>query len=104
MNLNPVGNTWQRLVYRIAGDDHRDFITLIFGWQKIVGKLLAERTELIKLDNNVLFVSVLNNVWMQELVLHKKRFIDEVESVLQIKLQDIIFYLGRKTEKRKKKC
>ena len=68
MDLSPACNIWQKIVLKIAGLEHHDFVVLAFGWQKIVGKLLAERTELNKLEKGILFVSVSNNVWMQELM------------------------------------
>ena len=104
MNLSPAGKAWQNLVFSIAGAEYHDFVTLAFGWQKIVGKLLAERTELNKLEKNVLFVSVLNNVWMQELVLHKSKIIHDIEFILRIKLKEIVFFIGQeKTRIGKKK-
>ena len=104
MNLSPAGKVWQNLVFNIAGAKYHDFVTLAFGWQKIVGKLLAERTELNKLENNVLFVSVLNNVWMQELILHKSKIIQDIESIFRIKLNEIVFFIGQeKTRIGKKK-
>ena len=68
---------------------------MAFGWRKIVGKLLAERTELKKLEHDVLFVSVLNNVWMQELILRKSQIINDIDSILALKLKEIVFYIGQ---------
>ncbi len=95
MNLSPAGNAWQKLVFNIAGAEYHDFVTLAFGWQKVVGKLLAERTELIKLEHDVLFVSVMNNVWMQELIIRKSQILIDIESILAIKLKEIVFFIGQ---------
>jgi hypothetical protein len=34
MDLELGGRSWQKLIYDIAGDDNRDFVTLAFGWKK----------------------------------------------------------------------
>ena len=93
--------TWQKLVYRIAGDEFRDFVTLAFGWKKIVGKLLAQKTEIHKLDKKVLFVSVTNSVWMQELILRKFQIMEDIKRMLLIDLTEIVFFI--ETEEKRKK-
>ncbi|HPR16889.1 MAG TPA: DUF721 domain-containing protein [Candidatus Cloacimonadota bacterium] len=99
MELARPGNAWQQLVFRLAGEDKHDFVVLAFGWKKIVGKLLAERTSLQKVDNQVLFVSVTNNVWMQELVLRKAQILEDIAKILKIKLADVVFFIGKEDRK-----
>ncbi len=95
MDLMYAGNAWKSVVYKIAGEDKKDFVTLAFGWKKIVGKLLAERTNLHKLENQVLFVSVYNSVWLQELILRKTQIKKDIESVLKLNLKEIVFFVGK---------
>lgn len=101
MDMELNNQHWQKLIYRIAGDEYRDFVTLAFGWKKIVGRLLAQKAELHKLEKKVLFVAVSNNVWMQELILRKFKIIEDIEAILHIGLKDIVFFIEAE-EKRKK--
>ncbi len=103
MDLELGGKSWQKLVYNIAGDEYRDFVTLAFGWKKIVGKILDQKAELHKLEKNVLFVSVTNNVWMQELILRKYQIIEDIEAILQITLKDIVFFIEAEEKRGKLK-
>ena len=93
MNLNHTGSSLRSLVYNIAGDKFKDFVTVAFGWKKIVGNILAQRSNIEKLENKVLFVSVHNNVWMQELILRKTQLITDIYSMLHIQLGDIVFFI-----------
>ncbi len=93
MTFIQAGNSLQKLVFNIGGPDYEDLLVLAFGWKHIVGNLLAERSWIQKLDNNILFVSATNNVWMQELILRKVKLIQDIESKFKIKLSDIIFFL-----------
>ncbi|MCD4819083.1 MAG: DUF721 domain-containing protein [Candidatus Cloacimonetes bacterium] len=89
-----TGNIIKNVVYNIAGSDFKDLVTLVFGWKKIVGKLLSERAKIIKFENKILFIAVTNNVWMQELVLRKYKIMQDIQNKLYIKLDDIIFFIG----------
>ncbi|HCX73377.1 MAG TPA: hypothetical protein DHM37_06655 [Candidatus Cloacimonas sp.] len=90
-----AGDAIKKLVYSIAGEKYRDLVTIRFNWERIVGKLLAERTNLKKLQHQTLFVGVTNNVWMQELVLRKQQIIEDIKLMLGISLKDIVFFLER---------
>lgn len=93
MDFTPNRSAIQKLVYNIAGEENRDFISLAFGWKSIVGKLLSEKAFIHKIENNVLFVAVTNNVWMQELVLQKEMIKAKIYLLLKIKLSDIVFFI-----------
>jgi hypothetical protein len=106
MDLNHTGSSIRELVYNIAGDKFKDFVTIAFGWKKIVGSILAQRSFVEKLDNKVLFISVHNNVWMQELILRKSELISDFNSKMNIHIEDIVFFIkskGLKTNFRKYK-
>ena len=93
MNFTQTGSAIHKLVFSIAGPENRDFISIAFGWKNIVGKLLAERAFIHKIENNTLFVAVTNNVWMQELVLQKQMIITKIFDQLTIKISDIVFFI-----------
>jgi len=95
-----TGNAVKDLVYRISGEENHDLITIAFGWKSIVGKLLAERAEIIKLENDVLFIAVSNNVWLQELVLRRSQLLSDVNKILHVKLSNIVFFLKQSKKRR----
>lgn len=67
-------------------------------WRKAVGKLLADRTQIYRLENDVLFVLVADSVWLQELVLQKPNIIEKINNSLpaEQKLKNIILSLSSK--------
>ncbi len=99
MDFISAGNVLQKLVLDIAGSEFRNLVKIAFGWKKIVGKILAERTSIQKLEKKVLFVSVTNNVWMQELVLNKSKIITKIKTVLNVEIEDIIFFLKQRRKR-----
>ncbi|NQV17042.1 MAG: DUF721 domain-containing protein [Armatimonadetes bacterium] len=99
MDFISAGNVLQKLVLDIAGPEFRNLVKIAFGWKKIVGKILAERTSIQKLEKKVLFVSVTNNVWMQELVLTKSKIIEKIKMVLNVEIEDIIFFIKQRKKR-----
>ncbi|KQC07189.1 MAG: hypothetical protein APR54_01105 [Candidatus Cloacimonas sp. SDB] len=93
MNFIPAGKTLHDLTFSLAGSKYKELVILAFGWKMLLGELLAERTSLRKLEKNILFVSVKNNIWMQELVLRKSEIIKDVKRKYNIQLKNIIFSL-----------
>lgn len=93
MKLSRAGNAIQALVYRIAGTDNQDLVAIAWNWRRIVGSLLADRTEIVKMENKVLFIAVSNSVWMQELILQKYRIIGAIKRKAGVTLSDIIFFI-----------
>jgi predicted nucleic acid-binding Zn ribbon protein len=67
-------------------------------WSKSVGRLLANKSQIYRLENDVLFVLVADNVWLQELVLRKPQIIKKINKSLPDKeqIKDIIFSLSSK--------
>ncbi|MDY6915311.1 MAG: DUF721 domain-containing protein [Candidatus Cloacimonadota bacterium] len=90
-----AGDALKQLLYSIAGEKYKDLVTISINWEGIVGKLLAERTNIKSLRHNTLFVGVSNNVWLQELVLRKQQIIEDIKLTLNIPLKDIVFTLQR---------
>ncbi|MBM4403480.1 MAG: DUF721 domain-containing protein [Candidatus Cloacimonetes bacterium] len=93
MAWQALGRLTDFLLERIAGEKFADFLAILRSWRVIVGDLLAERSCPVKYENNVLFVGVKNNTWMQELILTKQRIIDAYRQKLKINIRDIIFLI-----------
>lgn len=81
------------LLIRIAGRDKRDLILLISKWDLIVGSILADRSQVVKLEKGILFVGVFNSVWMQELVLLKQTIIEKIKKTLNYRIKNILFFI-----------
>lgn len=94
--FHKVGNSVVQLVYKIAGKDKRDLITIALSWKKLMGSILAERAFIYKLENKTLFVNVENSVWLQELVLQKEILLQKIEHYTGIKLENILFFMKSK--------
>ncbi|MBT3168706.1 MAG: DUF721 domain-containing protein [Candidatus Cloacimonetes bacterium] len=99
MAFSKIGQPLHSLIFKIAGPDYEDFLAIALGWKKIVGSLLSERAFVHKIENNVLFVAVSNNVWMQELALNKQLILDKIRTILKIKLVNIVFFITDNVEK-----
>ena len=101
MKFNKAGNAIKSLVYRIAGSQYQDFVAVAFCWNNILGNLLSERTKLIKIENQTLFVAVSNNIWMQELLLNKQELLEKIRKSSGVKLENIVFFLEDDSKERK---
>ncbi len=74
-------------------------------WEDLVGPLLAERSFISHLDQNVLFVGVTNSTWMQEYVILKQPLITKLQDRGFSQVTDIVFVIKRakKTSKRRER-
>jgi len=104
MSFSSLSELSTSLLYRLGGEKYRSFIHIFLAWQKVVGEILAERSHPSKLENGVLFVTVQNNTWMQELLLRKQEIISRYKILYKEEIADIIFLIGspkRKCKRRK---
>lgn len=101
MAFASVQSKISQLLYRVAGEEHRPFIQLYLAWEKVVGKLLAERSHPIRVDHDTLFVGVENSAWLQELTLLKSKIILTYKELTKIELKDIVFIIRSKGKKKK---
>lgn len=61
-------------------------------WPKVVGKLIADKTNPKRVKNSKLWVEVSSSVWMNELLYWKPRLISRINKALGNKvIKDIIF-------------
>jgi hypothetical protein len=93
MAFNSLANISHGIVYRLGGDKYERFIHVYLCWKRVVGDLLASRSHPVKLEQNILFVGVQNNTWMQELLLLKQDIISKYKSIFQEEIADIIFLI-----------
>lgn len=101
MALSSLQSRISQLLYRVAGEEHHSFIQLFMAWEKVVGKLLAERSHPIRIDHDTLFVGVENSAWLQELTLLKSKILLAYKELTKIELSDIVFIIRSKGKKKK---
>jgi predicted nucleic acid-binding Zn ribbon protein len=72
---------------------------ILDGWDRVVGKAVAEVTQPGRVKNRVLQIRVVNSVWMQELQFHKPLMIQKLNEFLGDPfVQDLRFVLGGREE------
>ena len=53
MNFIKAGDAITRLIYSIAGEKYRDFVSVYIIWEKVVGKKLAQHSKVKKLKDSL---------------------------------------------------
>ncbi|KPK94274.1 MAG: hypothetical protein AMJ94_01795 [Deltaproteobacteria bacterium SM23_61] len=72
---------------------------ILDGWDRVVGRAIAEVTQPGTVRNRVLQIRVINSVWMQELQFHKPLIIQKLNEFLGDPfVQDLRFVLGGREE------
>ncbi len=100
MPWSSIGNFCQDFVLRIAGDKYRFLALIALNWKNVVGDLLAERSTPEKYEHHVLFVKVSNPTWMQELILIRQQIMDRLNNLLDLQVNDMVFFTGGKHAKK----
>jgi predicted nucleic acid-binding Zn ribbon protein len=64
-------------------------------WGEVVGRGIARRAKATSVRNSILFVTVQNSMWLQELALLKEGIIAKINSAVgkQV-IKDIVFRVG----------
>ncbi|MCK4338470.1 MAG: DUF721 domain-containing protein [Candidatus Cloacimonetes bacterium] len=93
-----IGNIIESLIKDLSQKGFSREIKIGLLWNRAVGGILSKKALINKLENNILFVNVENNVWLQELVLQKSKIIHRINKKLnyQDKIKDIIFSISAK--------
>ena len=100
MALTSVKSSIKDLLFQIAGEDKKDFVLINLAWKRIVGKIIADKSFVLSQKEDVLFIGVKNNIWMQELVLQKDFLLQELNKVISNnKIKQIIFTLKSRKSK-----
>jgi len=93
-----IGSIIENLIQNLSEKGFSREIQIAFQWRRTTGDLLNNKTRIHKLENNVLYIHVENNVWLQELVLKKSEILEKLNSYLPAtqKVKNIIFSLSGK--------
>lgn len=61
-------------------------------WNDIVGDVIARNTEVVRVDNGILYIRVKNSVWRNELVFQKGKIIEKIsKDYKDSEIKDIFF-------------
>ncbi|MBC8525813.1 MAG: DUF721 domain-containing protein [Candidatus Cloacimonetes bacterium] len=78
----PIGNIIENLIKELSHKGFSREIRIALLWNRTVGKILSRKAQITKLENNILFINVENNVWLQELVLQKSKILEKINRKL----------------------
>ncbi len=59
---------------------------------------MNDRSRVEKYENGILYISVVDYIWLQEFFLLKEQIMDRLHASTGLVLRDIIFYLKNNTE------
>jgi len=92
--LKRLGEFLPRVFDRIGVSERLAQQKAVFLWKKVVGRDISKQTEPNRIEQGILFVSVSNPVWMNELVFLKSEIIRKLNELIgQKAVKDIKFYL-----------
>lgn len=73
--MKKINTAVDNLVARIVGKNAMKEYEAFKEWNAVVGEVLARNSVPVKVENGVLYVSVKNSVWRQELSMHKPQIL-----------------------------
>ncbi|MBC8312660.1 MAG: DUF721 domain-containing protein [Candidatus Cloacimonetes bacterium] len=86
----------ENLIRNISKNKFSREIKIGLLWSQAIGKILSQKAFVSKLEKDILFVNVTNNVWLQELVLNKLEILEKINKKLNPKeqIKEIIFSIS----------
>jgi len=93
-----ISSIIENLIQNLSEKGFSREIQIAFQWRRIVGDILNSKTRIHKFENNILYILVENNIWLQELVLNKSDILKKLNSQLPPvhKIKNIVFSLSGK--------
>ena len=89
--MKKLKSTFEKIVFKIAGDKYHDLVVVFSAWQSVVGDIMFEKSKIIKFENKTLFVRVANHVWMTEFVLNRPLFMKRLKEQTKVNINNIIY-------------
>ncbi len=78
--MKKIASEVDKIVTRIVGENALEQYRAFKSWNEVVGELIARNSVPVKVAGGVLYVSVKNSTWRQELIMQKpqilKKFAD----------------------------
>jgi hypothetical protein len=90
--MKRVNDEFDSLLYKIAGEKYRDFVSILKNWTTVVGELNADRTAVDRFEKKILYVKVVNHVWRQQFILLKPDLLNKLREITNIDIVDLKFF------------
>ncbi|MFO7840748.1 MAG: DUF721 domain-containing protein [Fidelibacterota bacterium] len=78
--MKKIDTAVDKIVQRIAGKHALEEFEAFQSWNEVVGELIADISVPVRVVNGVLYVSVKNSTWRQELIMQKKQILKKYAS------------------------
>ena len=90
-----AGNILDRLTDRMGIAARLEKEKAVVLWSEAVGRGVARKAKATSVRDNILFVTVQNSMWLQELALLKEGIITKINSLVGKEvIKDIVFRVG----------
>jgi len=89
--MHNINSRLNKLLYRIAGEKHKDLVCIALAWKPVVGEILVNRSKIIKYENHILYIKTINHVWLQEFVVNKPDILAKLRIKTELKIKNILF-------------
>jgi predicted nucleic acid-binding Zn ribbon protein len=94
MAIDSIGQVIQHLEQHPRWRQQSLFRRLVQRWPSIVGQVVARQAVPVRLDRQILYVTVANPMWAQTLTLERMAILAKVNQQVPVPLQDIRFSSG----------
>ena len=91
--MKRIGVFIDKLLLQLAGEEFRDFLQLIFAWQLTVDKKYPAKSKIVKFENKIIYVKMVNHVWLQEIMLLRPLIINKLREMTKIEIENIFFII-----------
>jgi predicted nucleic acid-binding Zn ribbon protein len=93
MNMpTPISGLLKELLSNWGIERKVEYGMIMDKWPEIAGELVSKKTHIEKINNGKVFLKVENSTWRQEMVYHKKEFIDKMNQFIGKEvIKDILF-------------
>jgi hypothetical protein len=89
--MKSVNRNLHTILYQIAGEKHRDFVTIILAWNEILGEINATRAQIVNYEKKTLFVRVPHHIWLSDFILQKPIYLKKLRDTTKIDVKNILF-------------
>lgn len=88
----PIGKILTKSLRSLKVDRRIKEESIVLNWNRLVGERIASKTNPVKVRDSILFVSVENASWRNELFFMKRKIMKELnQSVKANVIKDIVF-------------
>lgn len=94
MPLDAIGRVFNQLEQQPAWRSRGQFRRILDRWPDIVGQAVARQAKPARIEQNILYVAVINPMWAQTLTFERITILHKLNQQLQLDLADLRFSSG----------